>query len=841
LNRQGANKLHVLIVEDSDDDAALVLREMRRGRWDIIHQRVDTPETMTAALKSQSWDLIIADYMMPCFSGPAALAIARDAPTYIPFILISGQIGEETAVSAMQSGADDYLFKGNLRRLVPAIERKLDEAASRRRADHAERQLQKGESQLAAAQHLAHLGTWHVDLRTDVAMWSVESCRILGCKPGEADVTFHQFLSYLNPDDRLAIQADLDSPGQALIARDCRLEAPNRLSGFVHIRAEITRETGGAPIEIACMIQDITERRLIDAQLVDAKEAAEAANRAKSAFLANMSHELRTPLASIIGFAEMLGTGYIAAAARVEWAAIVHRNGKHLLDLINVILELSQIEAGQASVKPVECVLAQLVSESVALLRPKALAKGLALNVILEDSTPRVIQADPIWLKRILANLLGNALKFTDAGTIDLRIAADETIGLNTMITARVSDTGRGMTPEQIECLFEPFAQADESYSRKFGGSGLGLTISRRLAQLMGGDVTIVSEPGIGTTCTLTFDGGPSRGVNRLEAHSEVTGISRSDVPARILIVDDGPDSQRLLRIQLEAAGVSVVSAMSGQMAIDLATKQAFDLILMDMLMPVMNGHTATAELRRRGISIPIIAFTGYETPATNAECIASGCTTYLSKSADEDTLLAVVSQYLGKQLRSDKLERSATAAHVAKAESTEVQVGQVARILIAEDSSDNQELLRAYMSESAHSLTFVEDGQAAVQAFGISKFDLVLMDMQMPVMDGLTATRAIRELERVRSSISTPILALTANSSPQDVEMSRQAGCNEHLSKPVSQETLLVSIGKYVGATTPEVSAIPLLEPILIEVPLGLEAIGPGYLAARQQELRSC
>jgi CheY-like chemotaxis protein len=454
------------------------------------------------------------------------------------------------------------------------------------------------------------------------------------------------------------------------------------------------------------------------------------------------------------------------------------------------------------------------------------LAKGLALNVIFEDSTPRIIEGDPIWLKRILANLLGNALKFTDAGTIDLRIAADETAGPDMLITVKVSDTGRGMTPEQIECLFEPFTQADESYSRNFGGSGLGLTISRRLAQLMGGDVTIASAPGIGTTCTFTFDGGPSHSVNR------------SDVPARILIVDDGPDSQRLLRIQLESAGAFVVSAMSGQMAIDLATKQEFDLILMDLLMPVMNGHTATAELRRRGISIPIIAFSGYETPATLAECIASGCNTYLPKSTGEDKLLAVVGQYLGKPLRSDSLEKSPIAAPVAKAESTRMQVGRAARILIAEDSSDNQELLRAYMSGSSHSLTFVEDGQAAVQLFGVSNFDLVLMDMQMPVMDGLTATRAMREMERVRRSISTPILALTANSSLQDVEMSRQAGCNEHLSKPVSQETLLVSIEKYVGATTPKSSAIPLLEPIVIEVPLGLEAIGPGYLAARQQEL---
>jgi CheY-like chemotaxis protein/signal transduction histidine kinase len=820
---KNADELRVLIVEDSDDDARLVLMELRHGPWSVAHERVDTPQAMIAALKARPWDVIIADYMMPYFSGPAALAIARNGLTYIPFILISGQIGEETAVSAMQAGADDYLFKGNLRRLVPAILRKLEEADSRRRADYAEKQLQKGESQLAAAQRLAHLGTWHVDLRTDVGLWSDESCRILGCNTDEVGVSFHQFMSYLHLDDQVSIQADLDSSKVPVIARDCLMEAPNRLSRFVHIRAEVIRDTDGTALEIAGMIQDITERRRLDAQLLDAKDAAETANRAKSAFLANMSHELRTPLGSIIGFAEMLGGAKVEAAARSGWAAIVHRNGSHLLGLINAILELSQIEAGQTSVNPVACDLERLVSESVALVRPTALAKELALNVTFEGVTPRVIQSDPIWLKRILANLLGNALKFTDVGTIGLRVVI-ERAGPELAVTIDVSDTGKGMTSEQIEGLFEPFAQGDASYSRKYGGTGLGLTISRKLAQLMGGDVTITSQPGIGTTCSLKFGCGLCEIAKPLEPKVAKSAKVPADVRGRILVVDDSPDSQRLLRIQLESAGASVVSAANGPMAIDLATTQSFDLILMDILMPGMSGHEATAELRRRGITAPIVALTGYEMPGTLEDCIASGCDSYLAKSVEEEMLLAVVSQYLEKQLCANRL--SVNAALVAKS----AKAISKTRILIAEDSADNQTLLQAYLTGDAYSLTFVEDGQAAVLAFASSDFDLVLMDMQMPVLDGLSATRAIRELERARNSIPIPILALTANSSPQDVEMSRQAGCNEHLSKPVSMETLLSSIEKHAG-TTP-------LGSIAVEAPRGLELISPDYLSDRQQEL---
>jgi len=408
---------------------------------------------------------------------------------------------------------------------------------------------------------------------------------------------------------------------------------------------------------IQCNIRDITERTRLTADLARAREAAEAASKSKSEFLANMSHEIRTPMNAILGFAEMLQNKSPEECAQAGCVQIIRRNAAHLLELIDEILDLSKVEAGQITIERIECDLPALLSEVISLMRPRAAEKGLAFEVAFEGPIPRLIHTDPTRLRQILINLLGNAVKFTESGHIDVRITEETAGGPNIVLRVTVLDSGIGMTAAQLERLFQPFTQGDESITRKFGGTGLGLTISRQLARLLGGDVTATSQWGIGSAFTLKTDGGPSAGVERLQDLTEATlphvtppsTSSQVHLRGRILLVEDGADNQRLLRMQLGDAGASVVSAVNGRIAVELATTEPFGLILMDMQMPVMDGYAATAELRRRGQTVPIVAMTAYAMADDREKCLASGCNGYLPKPVDEETLLKTVRLFLGK------------------------------------------------------------------------------------------------------------------------------------------------------------------------------------------------
>jgi PAS domain S-box-containing protein len=423
---------------------------------------------------------------------------------------------------------------------------------------------------------------------------------------------------------------------------------------------------------------DITERKRADQELVGARDAAQAANRAKSEFLANMSHEIRTPMTAILGYAALLMEDPVLAdnpPKRRECLTTMKRNGEHLLAVINDILDLSRIEADKLSVEKISVAPAAIVEEVLSAIRVKASEKKLALDTVWETPVPAAIATDPVRLRQVLVNLLGNAVKFTESGGVRLGIACEPLAPGGGALRFTVTDTGIGMTPEQMGRVFNAFEQADTTMSRRFGGTGLGLRIARSLARMLGGDIAVASEPDAGSTFTLTIATGPLDGVAMIDA--AVISQAPAPTPAapqeprlphpaapslaglRVLLAEDGPDNQRLIAFHLRKAGAQVAVADNGLLAVralcaggeetgELTAPTPFDLILMDMQMPAMDGYTAVAALRAKGCTLPIIALTAHAMTGDKEKCLAAGCDDYASKPIDKALLLAKVAKWNG-------------------------------------------------------------------------------------------------------------------------------------------------------------------------------------------------
>ncbi len=413
---------------------------------------------------------------------------------------------------------------------------------------------------------------------------------------------------------------------------------------------------------------DVTDRIRAQDALEDAKLAAEAASRTKSEFLANMSHEIRTPMTAILGFADVLLSN-VKTPEDVEAAKTVKRNGEYLLTIINDILDLSKIESGKLQLEQLLCSPARIVEEITALMRIRGDAKGLPLSVEYAGPIPETITTDPTRLQQVLTNLVGNAVKFTETGSVRIVTRLDENAEGGPKLQCDVVDTGIGMTPQQLDKLFQAFTQGDMSTSRKFGGTGLGLAISKRLAELMGGDIAVTSTPGKGTTFRLTVAAGPLDGVARIQPATETASPAtpsaqtaerpRTKLDCRVLLVEDGPDNQRLISVLLKKRGAEVTLAENGQVAVDMvltkppgsATEdkhrsEPFDVILMDMQMPVMDGYEATARLRQQGYRGPIVALTAHAMSYDRQKCLDAGCNDYLTKPIDREKLVETVARY---------------------------------------------------------------------------------------------------------------------------------------------------------------------------------------------------
>lgn len=406
--------------------------------------------------------------------------------------------------------------------------------------------------------------------------------------------------------------------------------------------------------------RDISGRKALQLQLMQAKEIAESANRAKSQFIANTCHEIRTPMTAILGYADILREN-IKDPEENEAICTILRNGEHLLEIINGVLDLSKIEAGKQNVDVTVCSPHVLAADVVALMRVPAQAKRIQLRIEYENPIPETISTDPVRLRQILINLIGNAIKFTESGEVRMSLRLLDAETPEPRLQFRVIDTGVGMAAGDAEGLFQPYSQVRSSGGSRIGGTGLGLAISRRLVNMLGGEISVESEPKKGSEFKFAIRAGDLREVKLVRTPAESAAAiaakpEEKPMPAivldcRVLLAEDGPDNQKLIAFLLRKAGAQVVLAENGEKAVELATAAArngepFAVILMDMQMPLMDGYQATKKLRSMDYARPIVALTAHAMAEDRQKCLDAGCDDYLTKPIDRYRLMTTISHY---------------------------------------------------------------------------------------------------------------------------------------------------------------------------------------------------
>jgi CheY-like chemotaxis protein len=539
---------------------------------------------------------------------------------------------------------------------------------------------------------------------------------------------------------------------------------------------------------------DITEQKVAAQALAEAKAEAERANSAKSEFLANMSHEIRTPMNAIIGLSDLaLGMGGVAPKLR-DYMTKIHTSSRALLFIINDILDYSKVEAGRLELDAVDFRLEQVLENVADLFNVRAEEKGLEMVFDVAPEIPQLLVGDPLRLGQVMNNLVGNAVKFTEQGEVHIKVVSMTRQPDSVTLGFSVRDTGIGMSNEQVARLFQAFTQADGSITRRFGGTGLGLTISKRLVNLMGGEIAVESEAGKGSTFSFAIRLPISRHAVIERSPTDLRGM-------RVLVVDDLDISRRVLRELLGAWGFQVTEAASGQEALELLLEranlpgQAFELVLLDWKMPEMDGLMLTQRIHEQVGSqalpkLPVIIMaTIYSKEQLLQEAheiqLDAVLTKPVSASGLFDTIIRIQGGHIPEKTYSndpDLLEQT-SAIHGAQ-------------ILLVEDNEINQTVARDLLERMGLEVTVASQGQEALEALQQESFDAVLMDLQMPVMDGFEATRRIRAQARFKEL---PVIAMTAAVLLKDRDACYAAGMNDHVAKPILPQNLMDVLLKWI------------------------------------------
>ncbi|ELQ2338218.1 response regulator, partial [Vibrio vulnificus] len=530
---------------------------------------------------------------------------------------------------------------------------------------------------------------------------------------------------------------------------------------------------------------DLTERKQMESELRDAKDTADAMSRAKGDFLANMSHEIRTPMNAILGMAHLALNTELDPSQR-KYLTRINESAKNLLGIINDILDFSKIEAGKLSVESIDFSLDEVFENLTNVISFKAQEKGIEFLLDIDPRVPVGLVGDPLRLGQVLVNLCGNAVKFTEKGEILVSVMPESQSSDDVTLRFSVKDTGIGIDKEKIADLFNAFSQADTSITREFGGTGLGLSISKQLVELMGGQLSVSSAVGMGSTFTFTIHCGLQEAKMR-DIAKPISGLAGK----RALIVDDNDSARNILMTLLSAMQFDAKAVSNGFEALDELRQSTFDMVFVDWNMPGMNGLELlqTAHQERLLAETKNFLVTAYGREISMDENSSKLVDSLIVKPVNPSNLLDAIMDSYGIE----HVTRSSTTATFEKP----VFDGQT--LLLVEDNEVNQEVAIGLLNGTNLNIITADNGKLAIEALEHHPIDLVLMDMQMPVMDGITATKAIRE----RAEWATlPIVAMTANAMQSDVERCHEAGMNDHVAKPINVHNLYQVLSQYLSAS---------------------------------------